>query len=91
MSLSGPSRRSRRRHGRGTGKPLGTFGLEQEETKDDWNEEVRKFRERRPKDDKGRSSNFRSRLRARRRKPESGVMGMRFEGFKDFLTSVDGV
>lgn len=86
MALSGPSRRGRRKIGRGTGRPLGTFGLEQEETKDDWNEEVRKFRERNKKAEPG-GSRRSDRLRRRRRSSTSdtGSFNLRFESFKTFL------
>jgi len=84
MALSGPSQRGRRTIGRGTGRPLGSFGLEQEEVKDDWNEEVRKFRERNKKaEPEGRPS--RLRRRQRRSASEKGVFNLRFESFKTFL------
>lgn len=58
--------------------------VEQEETKDDWNEEVRKFRERNKKHEPNARP---SRLRRRRRRStsDSGVFAARFESFKHFL------
>ncbi len=87
-AIHGPSRRRarhslrNRRQQTASHSPF-TVGFEQEEEKDDWNEEVRKFRQRRktyePK--YARRSSPRSR---RRNTSDSGVFNVRFESFKQF-------
>ena len=66
-AVHGRSRRSGGVRRRDLGKPRGTMGLEQEEEKFDWNNEVEKFRQRREANDRTDSKGFRSRLRDRRR------------------------